>query len=157
MLLHGFVALLISQLGHNSYLERAKASKALQPLAHVAAAQLEHAVKHHHDAEVRHRAWQIWKPLHEERVEKLAFSLREKHPWICLPDSYQEWYYREQAVKRWNVMDTGPEWLGYRFATKLYVRDRLMAGATVKEVQTELDGMAAEELEWVRRYQAPPP
>lgn len=145
----GVVALLIELLGHPSYLVRQRSQAALCVLAPLAAEQLDHAIKTHYDAEVRHRAAVIYRPVREQRIERQAFGLREPLPWLFLEDTWLQDHLIETAKKRWDLSRNGPDWPAFRSATGLWIFGRLMAGVPLADVEAELDTMAQEECRWV--------
>lgn len=155
-LLNGLVALLIEQLGHPHYHHRAKADATLHVLAPVAYVQLERATKHK-DAEIAHRAWRIWTPYRAKQLERQAFGMRAKWPWIHLDDAYAQYDWLERAKARWpEVPAGGPEWAEWRYATRLWAAARLIAGDSLSQIHHELERMAEEERRW-RQWYAPPP
>lgn len=155
IILDSLIALLIAHLGHDSYWQRERAYRALAVLAPLATEQLERASKDA-DPEVRQRAWTLYRPMHEQRMEKVAFALRGgEMPWLHLHDSYELHYWIEQAEKQYSAPGVGPDWPNYRMAAKLWAKGRLLAGWTVGQVNGELERMAEEEKTWRARYISP--
>lgn len=151
-LLSGLIGLLVQQMGDESYRKRELAHQALRPMTWAAAYQLEQAANHH-DAEIALRSARLYAPIREQKLERVAFTLRPKMPWLYLPDSYELHYWVEFAEKQYKAPGGGPDWPNYRMATKLYTKQLLLFGRSTDEIQALLDHMEQMELDWIRRYQ----
>lgn len=149
--LDAVISLLILQLGDSRYSAREKAHRALAVLAPLSATQLERATSHP-DMEVRRRAWQIAKPYIQTKVERQAFGLRERWPWLYLESTYEVWYWIECATKRWVIHRGGPEWAEYRAAAKLYARHLMLSGSSAVNVEEVMQKMDLEEQRWISLY-----
>lgn len=148
--LDAIISLLILQLGDSRYFQREKAHKALAALLPLSATQLERALSHS-DMEVRGRAWLLVRPHIRAKIAKQAYALRDPFPWLCLHCPFEQCYWVDLAAKQ-GTSGGGPDWQNYRDGCRLWAAERLIRGATVQEVERQLEWMAREEVAWRERY-----
>jgi hypothetical protein len=144
------VALLATLLGSQSFDTRERASLSLPP-------HLTIFLAHHHDPEVSHRAGyaarehrRAWAYATAERMRASQFP---RYPWIdglhragdygqCVRDYLD--LVRELRQPNWC------QWQEYREATRLWLRDCLLEGVPVSELQRLLDVAGEAEIQWIQ-------
>jgi hypothetical protein len=153
------MAVLVEDLGHPQFERREAASQRLRLLGPLAMPALQQA-RGHADLEVARRAGQLYDEYWITYAERRASAVRPSSypvlPWIDqLPPEHPErreviTFYLQLAHQNMR-QERGPEWLDYREATRLYIRDLFRQQKGRVEVIQLLDRMADEEQAWIRR------
>lgn len=147
------LALFASFLGSPDFNQRELASFHLkQSPAHVAA-----LLAHSHDPEVASRAWRVSRDQRRDWAHSLAFRLHphqfERAPWIDglnRAGDYGRTVYDYLSLARENPPAGGwTQWMDYRVATRLWLKDCLLDGVPVSELQRLLDVCGEVECQWL--------
>lgn len=159
-LLQPAVADLVTDLGHEDFYRREAATQALAALGPISYPLLDLALDGS-DAEVVARSRRLlrnaWLQCSDPLVMPTSYS---QLPCIdSLPEDYPErpWVIDSYLrIARGRIRATGnPEWPDYREATRIWVRDQVIAGNRPHTVRQTLDQMAVREQVWHFRRSNP--
>jgi hypothetical protein len=154
--------MLLVLLGHPSFSVREAAHAQLArlaPLIWPMLAAWENADDPEIAAHCRALVDQHWRSLPLTEKQSIAAQLRpagwQKLPWLS---SLPEWnhYYLDRAMSG-GFGAGGPDWPGYREATRLWLLDMVAAGYTPRELLPLLEAMANGDREWCRKNGKPMP